>query len=62
MYKLEDLRSSKITEVSISHDGNVWMPARPAPYFGWWGFKQRLTDAWSVFTGRADAFIWPGEQ
>lgn len=62
MYTLDHLRSRKIAEVSISHDGKTWAPARPEPYFGWWGFKQRVTDAWAVFKGKADAFTWPQGQ
>lgn len=39
--------------------GGKWYPARPlgAPFRGY-----RLKAAWLVFTGQADALIWPGGQ
>jgi hypothetical protein len=36
-----------------------WVPARP---MGYQSFGARLKAAWLVFTGRADAVIWPGGQ
>lgn len=39
-----------------------WVPARPEPYYGWYGTWMRLKDAWEVFRGRADAVKWPGGQ
>lgn len=36
----------------------VWAPARPEPFYRKWG---RLKAAWLVFTGRADALVWPGQ-
>lgn len=36
-----------------------WRPCRP---YGRPGLAWRLRCAWLVFTGRADAVIWPGEQ
>jgi hypothetical protein len=36
-----------------------WVPARPVGYLslGW-----RIKLAWMVFTGKADAFVWPEGQ
>lgn len=33
-----------------------WGPARP---LGFASFKYRIRAAWLVFTGKADAIIWP---
>lgn len=35
-----------------------WEPARP---FGFFSFPSRLSLAWAVFTGRADALFWPDQ-
>ena len=56
MYTLENLiRHSD--EMVCEVDGK-WIPARP---FGL-PFMMRLSDAWRVLKGEADAFIWPGGQ
>lgn len=36
-----------------------WYPARP---HGFASFGQRCKAAWLVFTGKADALVWPGGQ
>lgn len=36
-----------------------WVPARP---LGYPSFRNRVRLAWGVFTGRYDAFKWPGGQ
>jgi hypothetical protein len=36
-----------------------WVPARP---LGLFSFRSRLRLAWMVFTGRADALVWPGQR
>jgi len=43
---------------SAEIDGE-WVPARPV---GYWSFIHRIKCAWKVFSGQADALIWPGEQ
>lgn len=35
-----------------------WVPARP---LGMHTLKNRLKTAWLVFTGKADAVVWPGQ-
>lgn len=45
--------------LSGSQDGKHWYPARPSGFFS---LRNRLRCAWAVFTGRADAFTWPGGQ
>lgn len=48
---------------SVSTEINgKWVPARPLVLTGMAGWFSRLRDAWMVFTGKADAFIWPCEQ
>lgn len=36
-----------------------WAPTRP---MGFYSIGNRLRCAWMVFTGRADAVTWPGDQ
>ena len=38
---------------------NKWVPARPLNYRS---VKQRIMEAWGVFTGRTDSFSWPEGQ
>lgn len=45
--------------VSSSRDGIHYFPGRP---MGWPSFANRIRCAWMVFTGRADAFVWPDGQ
>ena len=42
----------------IRHAGG-YIPARP---MGYASYKQRFKCAWMVFTGKADALVWPGGQ
>lgn len=35
-----------------------WVPARPLPFYSIW---ERWRVTWLVFTGKADALIWPGQ-
>jgi hypothetical protein len=36
-----------------------WVPARP---IGFQSLRYRVRATWLVWTGRADALIWPGQQ
>lgn len=36
-----------------------YVPARPMAYQSW---GMRWKAAWLVFTGRADALLWPGQE
>ena len=55
MYKLRDLQ-----EHSVSAEINgKWIPARPLQYRS---FMEKLKEAWAVFIGKADAFMWPEDQ
>ncbi len=40
-----------------------WVPARPLNYKkGYCSLKERIKNAWLVFTCKAEAFIWPENQ
>lgn len=39
--------------------GDRWVPARPEGYAS---LRHRLRAAWLVFTGRADALVWPEDE
>lgn len=49
---LQDIRNTSCEPVP--NEG--WVPARP---LGFASFRSRLRAAWLVFTGRADALVWP---
>lgn len=53
--KVEELQDWNI-DVKID---DVYVPARPIGYLD---FISRLKIAWMVFTGKADALIWPKNQ
>ncbi len=44
---------------ATSNDGRQYVPARP---IGFWSWRERFRLAWLVFTGRADALVWPQGQ
>ena len=44
------------TMAEIDHK---WVTARP---LGYYSLSNRIKLSWLVFTGRADALIWPGGQ
>lgn len=60
MYTLKWLTTTA-GEVSKEING-LWVPARPEPPFGWFGLKRRVSAAYAVLTGKADAFTWPEGQ
>lgn len=39
--------------------GGRWYPARPEGFASIW---YRIKATWLVWTGRADAIVWPGNQ
>ena len=47
-----------LDEVTTEIDGR-WVPARPLGLSSIW---YRLRASWLVFTGKADALRWPGDQ
>lgn len=53
--KVEELKDWNI-DIKID---DVYVPARPIGYLD---FMSRLKIAWMVFTGKADALIWPKNQ
>ena len=38
-----------------------WVPLRPS-LWKFRSFRQRISEAWAVFCGTAEAFEWPGGQ
>lgn len=46
---------------ALAHIDGQWLPARPVNY-RFRSFRERLRQAWDVFTGKADAKYWPGGQ
>jgi hypothetical protein len=59
LYTLEGLLRTAGGDVQSSNDGKIWVPARPV---GFHSIANRLRCTWAVFTGRADAVIWPQGQ
>lgn len=57
IYTVEDVRYASQTLKEV-YTG-VWVPARPESLSG---LRMRLMSAWLVFSGKADALIWPGDQ
>lgn len=52
---IDDLRGdAPLTRIQ----GHGWYPARPINY-QCRTLRQRLKEAWMVFRGKADPFIWP---
>lgn len=57
MWTLEQLREKDIPMACID---NRWVPSRPENYKKKnMTLLQRFKNAYAVFTGRAEAFIWP---
>ena len=56
-YKAEDIRR---WDISTYVEGK-WIPARPLPYGGLCGLKQRIKYALLVLVGKYDALDW-GDQ
>jgi hypothetical protein len=54
-----------LVEYAIKKESTVkltdgrYVPARP---YGFFSIKERVRLAWLVFTGKADAVKWPGDQ
>ena len=60
LYTLEYLRSDEVIQISVKLTGtDNYVPARSLGLDTPWS---RLRIAWLVFTGKADAFTWPGGQ
>lgn len=57
IWGLKDLIETTAS-LSTEIDGK-WVPSRP---LGAVGIKARIKAAWLVFTGKADAVIWPEGQ
>lgn len=67
MWKLSSLKSEKIIVTNGPHadvtqteiSPGVWFPIPAKPLNeDYRSFKQRVKEAWAVFTGKASAFTW----
>ena len=59
VYRLAGLlRAADGTSMTEVADGR-WVPSRPLGFQAW---HQRWRAAWLVFTGKADAVVWPENQ
>lgn len=47
------------SEIQAGLPDGRYVPARP---LGWQSWTMRWKAAWLVFTGRADALLWPGQE
>lgn len=56
VYQLKDIESNCMTEIN-----GKWVPVRPINY-KYRTLKEKILEAWNVFIGRADAFMWPEGQ
>ena len=48
-------------DIQTKSKNGLWTQARPISYPGI-NLKRRISAAWMVFTGRADALIWLGDE
>ena len=58
MWTLEQLQDKNCPRTEINEK---WVPVRPINYM-YRSFSQKIKEAWMVFTGKADCFIWPEGQ
>lgn len=61
IWQLNELVDSTNRVKCKQNNSAGWIPARPEN-FKHEGFKRRIKAAWLVFTGKADAVIWPSGQ
>lgn len=47
-----------LSQCSTEIEPGKWVPARPLAFMS---VGQRVKATWLVWTGRADALIWPGQ-
>lgn len=59
LYTLKSLSYTLNQNCTTGLPDGTWVPARPV---GLYSLRGRFRIAWLVFTGRADAFRWPGDQ
>ena len=59
IWNLRDLVES--TQSTTTEIKGKWVPSRPENW-KYRSLRQKLLEAWSVFTGRAEAFVWPEGQ
>ena len=52
---MSDIRDLNICKQEAN---GQWIPARPINY-KYRSLPEKLRDAWAVFTGKAEAVVWP---
>ena len=57
MYIADDIKNWN----SQAEINGKWVLARPLPYYGFVGLVMRISDAYRVLTGKADAVRWIGQ-
>jgi hypothetical protein len=57
MYIADDIKNWD----SQAEINGKWVLARPLPYYGFVGLVMRISDAYKVLTGKADAVRWIGQ-
>ena len=62
-HRIENLTGSGSDAGYELADGTkYWVPALPLSYPGFRGFLKRLSDAWMVACGNAEAVVWPHQR
>jgi hypothetical protein len=61
IYQLERLIKIISTDPDMVKKNGKWVPSRPISFIGL-AFGIRLHVAWKVFTGKADAVVWPEDE
>lgn len=59
IHYVEDVRKMNLNNSTHALIDGQWFLARPLGFCNIW---ERIRVSWLVFTGRADALIWPGGQ
>lgn len=60
MWTLKDLQDPDMPQAYIN---GKWVPSRPENYKPkYLSFIERIKIIWAIWTGKAEAFIWPEDQ
>jgi hypothetical protein len=61
MYIADEFKDWNAQACILTDEGEKWVLARPMPFYGLYGLKLRIKDAWAVLTGKADAVRFIGQ-
>lgn len=56
-----DIKQLQDKNVPQAYINDKWVPARPLNY-RYRTLRERVVEAWKVFIGKAEGFIWPEGQ